>query len=84
VAAVWLAEAAVSCSLYWRPVSKTHLGGFRRTVRDEMIECYGSGAIIDENALEFLRGLAAAKLDGAKELIDAIEQHGEIQIFQEC
>jgi len=49
-----------------------------------MIKRYGSGAIIDENALEFLRGLAAAKLDGAKELIDAIEQHGEIQIFQEC
>lgn len=74
----------MGCSLYWRPVAKSQRGGFRGTVRDELIRRYGDNGTLDHDALEFLLGLAAAKLEGAQELIDAIEKHGEIQIFQEC
>jgi hypothetical protein len=39
---------------------------------------------LDRGALPFLRGLAAAKLDGTDRLIEAIEAQGEIELYLEC
>lgn len=40
--------------------------------------------VLEHSATPFLRGLAAAGVDGAKQLIDAIEQHESIELWIEC
>jgi hypothetical protein len=73
----------VSCSLYWRPPGKGHqVGDFplRRAIENR----FGRTAVLDYAAVDFLQGLAAAGVDGATELLEAIEKHDKIEIYQEC
>lgn len=73
----------MGCQLYWRPIGDGKpVGGsvLRDTVREE----FGDEPMLDRGALPFLRGLLAARVDGARELIDAIAQHGDIQLFLRC
>jgi len=74
---------AMSCSLYWRPVGGgNQVGGsqLREAIREE----FGSDTRLDMGALPFLRGLAAAGMEGARQLIAAIEKHDVIETYLEC
>jgi len=73
----------MSCSLFWRPVGGgNQVGGsqLREAIRGE----FGSDARLDMNAIPYLRGLAAAGIDGARELIAAIGKHDVIETYLEC
>jgi hypothetical protein len=73
----------MSCSLYWRPVGDgTQVGDTQ--LRNAVERRFGHRARLDDSALEFLRGLEAAGVEGADDLIAAIERHDEIEIYQEC
>ena len=74
----------MSCSLLWKPASREgqHIGDFQ--LRDALEEEYGLPCVLDESAIPFLRGLAAAKVDGAKELRELIESRGPIELWKEC
>jgi hypothetical protein len=73
----------MSCSLYWRPIGGGHPVGDSQ-LRNAVERRFGHKARLDYGALDFLRGLEAAGVDGATALIAAIEQHDEIEIYQEC
>ena len=73
----------MSCSLYWRPVhDRRSVGGSQ--LRDAIREECGWQGRLDAESLPFLRGLAAAGVDGARELIEAIEKHGMIETLVDC
>lgn len=73
----------MSCTLYWRPSQGgTAVGGSQ--LRDAVMSEFRDGAVLDSGSLPFLRGLAAAKVEGARELIEAIEKHDDIEIYLEC
>jgi len=73
----------MSCALYWRPLRNGHHVG-DHVLRDAVRREFGSPCRLDDGALPYLRGLAAAEVDGAQKLIDAIERHGEIEVYLEC
>ena len=73
----------MSCTLYWRPLTKGNsVGGTQ--LRQAIERRFGREARLDIDALEFLRGLEAGGVEGATELIEAIEKHEEIDVYQEC
>ena len=74
----------MSCSLYWRPpVGGKSAGNFQ--VRDAIREEFGSYPLtLGSEALPFLRGLKAAKIEDAHILIEAIEKHGAVEVWTEC
>ncbi len=73
----------MSCALYWRPVAKNRKrvgdSALRQAIEDE----FGRECRLNGDALPFLRGLVAANVDGAKALIEAIEKHADIELWQE-
>lgn len=73
----------MSCSLYWKP-TKAGCSIGDNVLRDAIEGEYGLPCALDMNAVAFLRGLAAAKVDGARALIDAIEKHGTVEMYKEC
>ena len=73
----------MSCSLYWKPLGNGHQVG-DTALRNAIERRYGSRVRLDDRAMDYLQGLADAGIDGATELIKAIEKHGEIEIYQEC
>lgn len=66
--------------LHWRPYSKsqTRVGGME--IRNLIAKKYGAPSMLNCLNLEYLRGLRDAEIDGAQELIDAIEKHSSIEI----
>jgi hypothetical protein len=76
-------RGAVSCQLYWRPLGNGKSVGDSQ-LRDAIDEEFGPQPTIGQEALPFLRGLVAAKIDGASELIQAINRHGAIALYKEC
>lgn len=74
----------MSCSLHWRPV-----GGDKRVdcdlnLRNAIEDEYGLPCKLGASAIGFLRGLRAAKIEGAGRLIELIEAHDAIELFKEC
>jgi|1185.fasta_scaffold826171_2 hypothetical protein len=73
----------MSCTLYYEPVREgKSVGDFQ--LRDAICERFGSDGELDAGALEFLAGLAAAKVEGAGKLIAAIDKYGRIRFWREC
>lgn len=73
----------MSCTLYWKPVGAGKpVGGAQ--LRDLLRDEYGEPCRLTTEALPFLRGLRAAKVDGAAELLNALEKHDTIDLFVEC
>ena len=73
----------MGCQLYWRPIGEGEsVGG--SVLRDAVREEFGDEPTLDRGALPFLRGLVAAKVDGAKDLVAAIEQHDCVQLYLCC
>lgn len=75
----------MSCTLYWRPVihrRDSSPGGV--ALRNAIEEEFGLPTTLDLDAVPFLRGLKAAGVDGASELIEAIEKHEQVELYKEC
>jgi hypothetical protein len=75
----------MSSSLAWRPriVPQSHYlpSALKFALREE----YGDPVkkIFTSNDIAFLRGLAVGKIDGAESLIELIEKHDEVEVFEE-
>ncbi len=73
----------MSATLYWRPVS---VG--RQTLDDQLrfilqLEQTRGRVRFTRTNIEYLRGLADAKVKDAQTVIDAIEKHNEIELWLE-
>ncbi len=70
----------MSQSLYWEPANrrKKQVGGMdlREVFRDRP-------RLLGEGSRSFLEGLSAAKVEGAQELLDALDKHEAIQLYIE-
>ncbi len=72
----------MSQNLYYSPVptDKTHVGGVQ--LRD-ILTPYGTEVCtLTRGNLEYLRGLVAAKVSGANDLIEAIEKYVAIRVWR--
>lgn len=69
----------MSQNLYWRPVADASIlpDALKRVLRKEWFQS-GSECRVDHHDTEFLRGLRAAGVEGADELLTLIEERGEI------
>ena len=73
----------MSCSLLWRPVGGgKHVGG--AALRDALDAEVTLPARLDSSHASFLRGCRAANMEGADDLLDAINKHEEIEVYLEC
>lgn len=71
-------------NLYWLPVSPKRGKGLPdklKFVLRERFE-YPVRVEFDEHTIGYLQGLHDAGVEGAEELIEAIEKHGRIQVFE--
>lgn len=74
----------MSCSLVWRPIKESRRIGDHR-LRDALGYEYGDWPIrLSGQALPFLRGLRAAGVEGAAELIEIIGRQGVVELDVEC
>lgn len=76
----------MSYSLYWRPIStKKNNAGKDQALKWAMQKKFGSpiNRTIGESNIEYLQGLKDAGVDGASDLIDAVEKCGSIELFEE-
>ena len=79
----------MSQSLRWKPVDEgeTLPNDLKYILRDNFELNYGKLLFTKKNSfgheMSFLKALCAAKIDGAQELWDAIEIHGEVIVWIE-
>lgn len=76
----------MSTNLYWRPKpTKKNNAGSDSALKWALQNRYSNpiDKTIGINALDYLQGLADAKVSGAQDLIDAIEKYDEIELFEE-
>lgn len=72
----------MSEKLYYRPIkppSSKRIGGIE--LRDILKNKYGYPCALQYNDIPFLDGLFYAKIEGAKELIEAIEENNAVECF---
>ena len=70
----------MSVTLKWRPIKSG------RSLPNELKAVLADQAegVWKRSSMEYLRGLADAEVKGAQELIDALEKHGEVELFLEA
>ena len=80
----------MSSNLMWKPETQANGSlpyGLKRAISRRLWDtdgsCGGGCATVDKDDIEFLKGLAAAKVDGASELINLINKHGRIVLWHE-
>lgn len=83
-------EVILTLSLYWRPLvpqeKKSLPYELKYAISRRWFGHDGSlkgSAITDEDSIHYLNGLADANVKGAKELIEAINQYGEVEVIIE-
>lgn len=73
-------------NLYWRPKSNLRndlSDALKRVLRDKRELSGAREHTYSQSEISYLRGLVDAGIDGAQELIDAIERHGEVIVWLE-
>lgn len=77
----------MSTSIRWRPSGPNGRGlqgSYGPELKSALREEFGDGRrTLDDAAIPFLRGLRAAKVEGASELIALIEKHDSIDVWEE-
>lgn len=74
----------MSCALVYRPVQTEKSVG-DSALREALREEFGDFPFrLTRNDLAFARGLRAAKVDGADDLIQLIERYGELEMDIRC
>jgi hypothetical protein len=79
----------MSSTLYWRihaPPKGKPIGEY--PLKEKLRKKFGDGrsgdpTVLGESALEYLRGLDDCGVKGADTLIEAIEQHGAVEVWEE-
>ena len=74
----------MSCTLCWKPVAKHSYHISEIQLRNILDKKYGYPAKLNYGDISYLTALDDAGVNGANELINAIEKHDEIEIFLEC
>lgn len=76
----------MSSNLYWEPAErKKYNAGTDQALKWVLQKRYGYPVHITmtTNDIPYLQGLADAKINGAQELIEAIEKYSDIELFEE-
>lgn len=69
----------------WRPAHGYASVACSFPLKNALREEFGNGTRrLDRSALSFLRGLRAAEVNGAAELMELIEKHDEIEVWEEA
>jgi hypothetical protein len=78
----------MTTSLYWQPAQRpagNHLPDALKFILRKRFR--GDGPCVRRTMgsadLDYLRGLADADVDGAQDLIDAIDQHGDVELEEQ-
>ncbi len=76
----------MSCSLHARPVPSESESPGGSQLRDAIEAEFGLPCELDANAEMFLRGLAAANVQGARRLLNMLSEaeSGRIALWKEC
>lgn len=71
----------MSGSLMWEPAERKKKS-LPTALKWALTKRYGGdpNVTVDQNNVDYLRGLLDAGTEGAQELIDAIEKHGSVQL----
>lgn len=74
----------MSANLYWEPYKKRPKS-LPDALRFKLRDGYGvsNEAIMNASDLAYLQGLRDCSIDGAQELIDAIEKHEAVRVWLE-
>lgn len=78
----------MSTRLHWVPITKLKNPvkesgpSLKNALRDEF-GVSGCARVLGCEAMPFMRGLVAAGVPGAHELLEAISEHGEIEVWEE-
>lgn len=75
---------AMSCNLFMRPMATDKEGVGGPTLRDALDGEFGLPCTLDHDSEPFIRGLAAANITGARQLLEAIAEHGCMYVWKEC
>ena len=75
----------MSTNIHWRPNIKPEYKTLSKELKWAFQNEFGNffNLVLDESYLRYLRGLRYAKIEGADILIDAIEKHGEIKVWED-
>ena len=79
----------MSTNLHWRPVTDGRcIPAYDYALKNALREEFGDGhrghpRRLTRDALPFLRGLNAANVTGAAYLMDMLEKHDEIEVWEE-
>lgn len=74
----------MGCTLYWIPVNTDKNYVYNHILRNILEKKFGFGATLSYGNIEYLQALKDADIEGAQELIEAIEKYEVIEIGQEC
>jgi len=74
----------MSCSLYWKPIIENSFRVGDHILRNAIENRYSLPTVIGFSAKNYLEGLRDAGVNGAEDLLEAIEKHGEIEVYNEC
>lgn len=74
----------MSTTLYWKPVTLEagYLPDELKYILQKRYEGYIEGVTIGPKSLNYLEGLKDAGVKGAEELMELIEQHEKIRIWE--
>lgn len=74
----------MSYNLYWKPVVSKRHPSLPDALKLVMREEYGTPLheTVNEDDRGFFRGLAAAKVEGAEEVLDLIDKHGTVELWE--
>lgn len=76
----------MSSTLYWIPVAKREGYDLPDALKFILRERYSldhGETVLDSGALNYLQGLSDAKVDGAEDLIKAIQKYNEVKLYLE-
>lgn len=71
----------MSSTLKWKPTAAK--GELSDPLKFKLREAYQLPRIFDEGDVQFLRGLAICNVKDADKLIELIQKHGSLEIFEE-
>jgi len=71
-------SARLSAWLYWEPANRKKRQVGNAALRDLLGECRTLSN--SPSNMDYLRGLADAKMEGARELLEALEKYEEIEL----
>lgn len=72
----------MSATLYWKPVSKEN-NSLSDELKFALRKKYNAAKVVmGYGEIPYLEGLLHAGIEDAKDLIDAIEQHEEVEVWE--